>query len=108
MPTFLERVFNPIYLKSPVEMTLVIMNIMTIGVIVVAVAAVIFYRAAPSFRTLGPFFAVCMFTGALLVRYGTLKRVAWYFEEGGVVLCRGWRGTLTMVVWYFEESGVVL
>ena len=46
---------------------------------------------------------------------GTLKRVVWYFEEGCVVLWRGcvvlWRGlcgTLMKVVWYFEEGGVVL
>ena len=53
---------------------------------------------------------------------GTLKRVVWYFEEGDVVLCRGWCGTLKRVcgtlkgvvwyfeegVWYFEEGGVVL
>ena len=36
------------------------------------------------------------------------KRVVWYFEEGGVVLWRGWSGTLKRVVRYFEEGGVVL
>ena len=41
-------------------------------------------------------------------RCGTLKRAVWYFEEGGVVLWRGWYGTLKRVVWYFEEGGVVL
>ena len=30
-----------------------------------------------------------------------------YFEEGDVVLRRGWRGTLKRVAWYFEEGGVV-
>ena len=63
---------------------------------------------------------------------GTLKRVMWYFEEGGVVLWRRWcgtlkravlwwcgcfrrvvryieeGGTLKRVVWYFEEGGVVV
>ena len=39
---------------------------------------------------------------------GTLKRVVWYFEEGGVVLWRGWCGTLKRVVWYFEEGDMVL
>ena len=34
--------------------------------------------------------------------------VVWYFEEGGVVLRRGWCGILKRVVWYFEEGGVVL
>ena len=38
----------------------------------------------------------------------TLKRVVWYFEEGGVVLWRGWCGTLKRVVWFFEEGDVVL
>ena len=33
-------------------------------------------------------------------RCGTLKRVVWYFEEGGVSLMR--------VVWYFEDGDVVL
>ena len=48
-------------------------------------------------------------------RCSTLKWAVWYFEEGGVVLWRGWCGTLKMVVdtlkwavWYFEEGGVVL
>ena len=36
---------------------------------------------------------------------GILKRVVWYFEEGGV-LWRGWCATLKRVVWYFEEGGV--
>ena len=36
---------------------------------------------------------------------GTLKRLVWYCEEGGVV--RGWYGTLRKVAWYFE-GGVVL
>ena len=40
--------------------------------------------------------------------HGTLKRVVWYFEEGCMVLWRGLYGTLKMVVWYFEEGGVVL
>ena len=40
--------------------------------------------------------------------YSTLNRVVWYFEEGGVVLYRGWCGTLKRVMWYFEEGGVVL
>ena len=39
---------------------------------------------------------------------GTLKRVVWYFEEGDVVLWRGWCGTLKRVMWYFEEGNVVL
>ena len=39
---------------------------------------------------------------------GTLKRVVWYFEEGGVVLWRMWCGTLKRVVWYFEEGVVVI
>ena len=30
----------------------------------------------------------------------------WYFEEGGVVLSRGWCGTLKRVVWYFEEGDI--
>ena len=30
--------------------------------------------------------------------------MVWYFEEGSVVLCRGWCGTLKRVVWYFEED----
>ena len=30
---------------------------------------------------------------------GSLKRVVWYFEEGGVVLWRGWCGTLKRAVW---------
>ena len=45
---------------------------------------------------------------------GTLKRVAWYFAEVGVVLCRGMCdtlkllcGTLKRVVWYFEEDYMV-
>ena len=38
----------------------------------------------------------------------TLKMVVWYFEEGGVVLWRGWCGTSKRVVWHFEEGGVVL
>ena len=33
--------------------------------------------------------------------YGTLKRVMWYFEEGGMVLWKGWCGTLKRVMWYF-------
>ena len=47
---------------------------------------------------------------------GTLKRLVWYCEEGGVV--RGWygtlrkvaqwRGTLKKVVWYFDEGGILL
>ena len=37
-----------------------------------------------------------------------MKRAVWYFEEGGVVLLRGWCGTLKMVMRYFEEGGVVL
>ena len=36
---------------------------------------------------------------------GTLKRVVWYFEDGGVVI---WRGLLKRVAWYFKEGGVVL
>ena len=46
--------------------------------------------------------------GVLLWRgwCGTLKRVVWYFEDGCVVLWRVWRGSLKMVVWYFEEGGV--
>ena len=36
-----------------------------------------------------------------------MKRVVWYFEEGGVVICRMWCGTLKRVVWYFEEGFVV-
>ena len=46
--------------------------------------------------------------------YGYLKRVVWYFEEGCVVLWRGWCCTLKRVwylkrvVWYFEEGDVVL
>ena len=56
---------------------------------------------------------------------GTLKRVVWYFEEGGIwyfedagmrlnmeeggmVLCIGMFGTLKRVVWYFEEGCMVL
>ena len=39
---------------------------------------------------------------------GTLKRVVWYFEEGGVVHWSGWYCTLKRVMWYFEEGGVVL
>ena len=39
---------------------------------------------------------------------GTLKRVVWYFEEGCVVLWRRWHGTLRRVVWYFEEGSLVL
>ena len=38
----------------------------------------------------------------------TLKMVVWYFEEGGVVLSRGWCGTLKRVALYFEDGGVVL
>ena len=68
MPTFVERIFAPVYLSSPVELTLVILCIMTIGVIVAAAGGVIFYRAAPSFRTLSPVFSSCVFAGALLVR----------------------------------------
>ena len=33
--------------------------------------------------------------------YGTLKKVAWYFEEGGILY-----GTLKRLVWYFEDGGV--
>ena len=33
-----------------------------------------------------------------------MKRVIWYFEEGDVLLSRGWCGTLKRVVWYFEEG----
>ena len=40
--------------------------------------------------------------------YGILKRVVWYFEEGRVVLWRGWYGTLKRVLWYFEKGRVVL
>ena len=46
---------------------------------------------------------------------GSLKRAMWYFEEGGMVLFRGyvvlWRGwcsTLERVVLYFEKGGVVV
>ena len=39
---------------------------------------------------------------------GTLKSVAWYFEEGGMVFRRGWCDTLKRVVWYVEEGDVVL
>ena len=39
---------------------------------------------------------------------GTLKRMVWYFEEGDVVIWRGWCGTLKRVMWYFEEGGVVI
>ena len=39
---------------------------------------------------------------------GTLKRVVWYFEEGGVVLRRRWCGTLKDVVLFFEVGGVTL
>ena len=38
----------------------------------------------------------------------TLKRVLCYFEEGGVVLWRGWCGTLKRAVWYFEVGSVLL
>ena len=38
----------------------------------------------------------------------TLKRVVWYFEEGGMVLLSGWYGTFKWVVWYYEERGMVL
>ena len=40
----------------------------------------------------------------------TLKRVMFYFEEGGVVLSRGWPWCVTLkrVVWYSEEGGMVL
>ena len=31
----------------------------------------------------------------------------WYIQEGDVVHWRGWCGTLKRVVWYFEEGGVV-
>ena len=37
--------------------------------------------------------------------YGTLKRVVWYFEDGGVILWRRWCDTLKRVVWNFEEGG---
>ena len=43
----------------------------------------------------------------LLLEGITLKMVVWYFEEGDVVLWRGWSSTLKRVVWYFEEGGVV-
>ena len=33
---------------------------------------------------------------------------SWYFEEGGVVLCRSWCGTLKRPVGYFEDGGGVL
>ena len=33
-------------------------------------------------------------------RCGTLKRIVWYFEDGCVVLWRGWSGTLKRVVWW--------
>ena len=46
-------------------------------------------------------------TVATIELYATLKMVMWYFEEGDVVLWRGWCGTLKMV-WYFEEGCVVL
>ena len=39
---------------------------------------------------------------------GALKRDMCYFEEGGVVLWRGWCGTLKRLAWYFEEGVVVL
>ena len=31
-----------------------------------------------------------------------------YFEEGGMVLWRGWYGTLKRVMWYFGEGGMVM
>ena len=49
-----------------------------------------------------------MFCVTLLSLCATLKRVVWYFEEGDVVLLRGWCGTLKRVMWYFEEGGVLL
>ena len=39
---------------------------------------------------------------------GTLKRVARYFEEDGVILLKGWHGTLKRVVWYFEECAAIM
>ena len=53
---------------------------------------------------------VLAYCGAVLLRgwCGTLKRVVWYFEEGGLVLLRWWRGTLKMVLWYFDEVCVIL
>ena len=37
-----------------------------------------------------------------------MKMMAWYFEEGGVLLWRWWCGTLKTVVWYLENDVVVL
>ena len=45
--------------------------------------------------------------GSLKGLCGTWKRVARFFEEGGVVHSRGWCGTLKRVLWYFQEVGVV-
>ena len=33
--------------------------------------------------------------------YDILKRVVWYFEEGGMIFWRGWYDILKTVVWYF-------
>ena len=33
--------------------------------------------------------------------------MVWYFEEGDVVLRRGWCYTLKRVVWNFEDGDVV-
>ena len=33
--------------------------------------------------------------------------MAWYFEEGAVLLGRGWYRTLKRAVWYFKEGGVL-
>ena len=37
-----------------------------------------------------------------------MKRVVCYFEEGDVVLLKGWDATLKRVVWHFEGGGVLL
>ena len=51
-------------------------------------------------------FEPCRIRTALM--YATLKRMVLYFEEGGMVLWRGWYGTLKRVVWYFEWGCTVL
>ena len=46
--------------------------------------------------------------GYVSIGRDTLKRVVWYFEEGGMVLCKWWYGTLKRVVWCFEEGDMSL
>ena len=37
-----------------------------------------------------------------------LKKYQWCFEDGDVLLRRGWCGTINKDLWYFEECDVVL